>query len=284
MQKHFKVATRSSPLAVKQTQMAIEYLSKRIPDAEFEILDFKTTGDKKLNWSLEKHGGKGLFTKELEESLLSGETDFAVHSAKDLAVDIPEGLALAAFLPRNDPRDTLIIRNSVTVPSLIATASPRRRSQLKRLFPTAVWTEIRGNIETRLKKISELSADASVLAAAGLDRLGIDAFEGLEFKRLKIQCCVPAVGQGAIAIECRSDDLEFFKSFSDKPTELAVLLEREFLKALGGGCQVAYGAHFDGRLFHIYHEKVGYQKIDLSAYASFEDKSKAVCELAGGLL
>ena len=284
MQKHFKVATRSSPLAVKQTQMAIEYLSKRIPDAEFEILDFKTTGDKKLNWSLEKHGGKGLFTKELEESLLSGETDFAVHSAKDLAVDIPEGLALAAFLPRNDPRDTLIIRNSVTVPSLIATASPRRRSQLKRLFPTAVWTEIRGNIETRLKKISELSADASVLAAAGLDRLGIDAFEGLEFKRLKIQCCVPAVGQGAIAIECRSDDLEFFKSFSDKQTELAVLLEREFLKALGGGCQVAYGAHFDGHLFHIYHEKVGYQKIDLSAYASFEDKSKAVCELAGGLL
>lgn len=284
MQKHFKVATRSSPLAIRQTQMAIDYLSARIPDAEFEILDFKTTGDKKLNWSLEKHGGKGLFTKELEDSLLSGETDFAVHSAKDLSVDIPEGLALAAFLPRDDPRDTLIIRDSVTVPSLIATASPRRRSQLKRMFPNAVWTEIRGNVETRLRKISESVADASVLAAAGLDRLCIEAFSGLEFKLLKIQCCVPAVGQGAIAIECRRGDLDFFASFSDKPTELAVLLEREFLKALGGGCQVAYGAHFDGTLLHFYHEKVGYQKLDLSPYKSFEEKAKSIRELASGLL
>lgn len=284
MAKLFKVATRSSPLAMKQTQMAIDYLAGKIEGADFEVLDFKTTGDKKLNWSLEKHGGKGLFTKELEDSLLSGETDFAVHSAKDLSVDIPEGLALAAFLPRDDPRDTLILRESVSVPSLIATASPRRRSQLKKMFPTAVWTEIRGNIETRLRKISESAADASVLAAAGLDRLGIETFEGLEFKRLKVQCCVPAVGQGAIAIECRRSDLEFFSSFSDKPTELAVLLEREFLKALGGGCQVAYGAYFDGELLHFYHEKVGYQKLDLSGFADFDQKANAIRELAEGLI
>lgn len=284
MKKTFKIATRSSPLAMKQAQMAVEYFSKKMPDAEFEILDFKTTGDKKLNWSLEKFGGKGLFTKELEDSLLSGETDFAVHSAKDLPVETPQGLKIAAFLPRNDVRDTLILRQGITVPSLIATASPRRRSQLKRMFPNAVWTEIRGNIETRMKKISANTADATVLAAAGLERMKICDFDGLEFKPLKVSCCVPAVGQGAIAIECRVQDSEIFAQFSDSQTQNAVMLEREFLKALGGGCQVAYGAYFDAQILHIYHEKVGYQKLDLSAWADFSDKAKAIRELAAGLM
>lgn len=263
--------------------MAVEYFKARIPDAGFEIFAIKTTGDKKQSWSLSEQGGKGLFTKELEDALLDGSADFAVHSAKDMPTLLPENLALAAFLPRDDVRDTLVYKQGKESPSLIATGSPRRRAQLKKMFPNAVWSEIRGNVESRLKKITDLSADATVLSAAGLDRLGIKEFEDLEFRRLKVQCCVPAVGQGIIAIECRKEDFGFFNKFSDSKTELAVTLEREFLIALGGGCQVAYGAYFDGELFHIFHEKVDYQKIDLTNISDKEEMLKRVRLLAQGL-
>lgn len=268
---------------MRQAEMACEYFGKLIPNSKFEILALKTTGDKRLAWSLETHGGKGLFTKELEDALLEKRADFAVHSAKDLPTDLPEGLSLSAFLPRDEVSDTLIIKEGKDIPSLIATGSPRRRAQLKKLFPNAVWTEIRGNVESRLKKVAEGELDATMLSFAGLQRLKIEAFPNLTFKKLRLQCCVPAVGQGAIAIECRSEDAEFFAQFSDKPTELAVGLEREFLIALGGGCQVAYGAHFDGKLFHIFHEKVDYQKIDLSEVSDVKLMQEKVRMLAMGL-
>ncbi|MBR6388895.1 MAG: hydroxymethylbilane synthase [Opitutales bacterium] len=263
MKKIFKVAARSSPLAMKQAQMAAEYLSAAVGDSGFEILPFKTLGDKRLEWSLEQKGGKGLFTKELEDALLSGAADFAVHSAKDMPTTCPDGLELAAFLPRDDCRDVFIRRIGAEI-GTIATASPRRRAQLKNVFPGAQWAQIRGNVGTRLQKISEGLADATMLSAAGLDRLGIKEFEGLSFERLDISKFVPAVGQGAIAIECRSADAPFFACFSDAPTALAVELERLFLSSLGGGCQSAFGANFDGKIFRLFHEKIGRAQLDFS--------------------
>ena len=248
---------------MKQAQMAAEYLSARIGGCGFEILPFKTLGDKRLEWSLEQKGGKGLFTKELEEALLSGEADFAVHSAKDMPTSCPDGLELAAFLPRDDCRDVFIRRIGAEI-GTIATASPRRRAQLKNVFPEAQWTQIRGNVGTRLQKISEGLADATMLSAAGLDRLGIKEFEGLSFERLDISKFVPAVGQGVIAIECRSADAPFFARFSDAPAALAVELERLFLSSLGGGCQSAFGANFDGKIFRLFHEKIGREQLDFS--------------------
>lgn len=285
MGKLYRVATRPSPLAVTQARMAVAYFSARIPDSEYEIVEFKTTGDRKLSWSLEEHGGKGLFTKELEDALLDGRADFAVHSAKDMPVDSPDGLSIPCFLPRDDARDVLISKEGTEVPALVATGSPRRRAQLKKFFPNAVWTEIRGNVETRLRKVAEGPADATMLSAAGLGRLGISSFPGLSFRPMKIPCCVPAVGQGAIAVQCRDSDAAFFSGFSDAPTALAVALEREFLKALDGGCQVAFGAHFDGEIFHFFHEKTGCQKLDFSAEkGDFNAMASRVRAVAEGLL
>ncbi|MBR4598026.1 MAG: hydroxymethylbilane synthase [Opitutales bacterium] len=282
MKKIYKVATRSSPLAMKQAEIAVEYFSSRIENCGFEILPFKTLGDKKLEWSLEREGGKGLFTKELEDALLSGEADFAVHSAKDMPTSCPEGLSLAAFLPRDDCRDVLIRRTGAEIKT-IATASPRRRAQLKKFFPDAQWAQIRGNVETRLLKIREGLAEATMLSAAGLDRLCIKDFEGLSFERLDVSKFVPAAGQGVIAIECRADDAEFFGKFSDQKTALAVGLEREFLAALGGGCQAAFGANFDGKAMRIFHEKTGFLQFDFSGLAPEKMREK-VREIAAKIL
>lgn len=283
MQKKIIVATRVSPLAMKQAEMAVEYFSKKMPGAEFEILGLKTTGDRNANWSLEQAGGKGLFTKELEEALLDGRADIAVHSAKDVPTERPAGLKLAACLPRGDSRDVLILKEGKADISLIATGSPRRRAQLKKMFPNAVWGEMRGNVGTRLKKILAGDADATVLSAAGLGRLGITSEDGLEFRHMKFQCSVPAVGQGIIAVECREADAAEFAVLGDAGTYEALALEREFLIQLGGGCQTAFGAHYDGGLFHVFHEKIGYQKLDLGVYPDFAEKLSHVSSLARGL-
>ena len=144
------LATRGSPLALCQAELVQASLCAAYPTATVEILKIRTTGDRQTEWSLEKRGGKGLFTKELEESLLSGAADIAVHSAKDLPTEMPEGLDLAGYLPREDPRDVFVLREGVVKPRFIASGSPRRRSQLKALYPGVVWSEIRGNVNTRL--------------------------------------------------------------------------------------------------------------------------------------
>ncbi|MDA9961897.1 hydroxymethylbilane synthase, partial [Opitutales bacterium] len=151
---HITLATRKSPLALKQAELAVEALKAGM-GAEVELLPLSTTGDRQLEWSLEQEGGKGLFTKELETALLEGRADLAVHSAKDMPTDMPTGLALAGYLPREDPRDMLVFREGVDVPRVIATGSPRRRSQLSERFPEVEWKEIRGNVGTRLRKIAE---------------------------------------------------------------------------------------------------------------------------------
>ena len=255
--KDYVVATRKSPLAMAQTELAIQTLEAEIPGAGFRIEKMVTTGDRQKEWSLEQKGGKGLFTKELEDALLEKRADLAIHSAKDLPSEMPTGLAIAGYLPREQVHDVLVIREGVDKPTVIATGSPRRRIQVRYLYPKVEFIEIRGNVDTRLKKIANGDADATILAAAGLRRLGIDSWEGLVFKPLSLDECVPAVGQAAVALQCRSEDVDTFKFALHEETALAVDLERAFLKRLGGGCQVAFAVNYSEGVLRIYHKQCG---------------------------
>jgi hydroxymethylbilane synthase len=223
-----------------------------------------STGDRQAEWSLEKRGGKGLFTAELEEALLLGKADLAVHSAKDLPGDMPPGLAIAGYLPRADARDVLVRRAGTTDLSVIATSSPRRRAQLARLFPRARFTEIRGNVDTRLNKIAQGAADATVLAAAGLSRLQIVSWAGLEFHPLELANMVPAIGQGAIAVQCRVADVEIFRGALDRETERVVAFERALQSALGAGCHTASAAHVAGSILVFFDERTGTRWLTLT--------------------
>ena len=247
------LATRKSPLALRQAELASSALQRAI-GAEVEILPLSTTGDQRLEWSLEQEGGKGLFTKELEVALLDGRADLAVHSAKDMPTDLPQGLALAGYLPREDPRDVLVIRDDVEVPRVIATGSPRRRAQiLHGSWSDAEVREIRGNVGTRLRKIAEgREADATILAAAGLRRLGIDEFAGLRFECLALEAMVPAPGQAAIALQSREDEIDRFTRACDPVTAEEVNFERSVLATMGGGCQVAVGIHRKGDRVYMF--------------------------------
>ncbi len=258
------LATRKSPLALAQSEMVAAHLRTHL-GVETELLKIVTTGDKQTEWSLEKKGGKGLFTSELEAALLRGEADVAVHSTKDLPGDMPPGLALGGYMPRADTRDVLVLHAGVTTPTTIATASPRRRLQIAKLFPDATFTEIRGNVDTRLRKIGELHvADASVLAAAGLKRLGISSWPGVEFVPLEFDQMVPAVGQGAIGIQCREADAAKFAAVFDAATARNVTLERAFQNALGGGCHTAFAAHVTPGRLHLFHENIGLCTVSLT--------------------
>ncbi|HVW22091.1 MAG TPA: hydroxymethylbilane synthase [Opitutaceae bacterium] len=259
----FRLATRKSPLALVQARMVADRLRGAI-GAECTLLPMVSTGDRRTEWSLEQRGGKGLFTAELEESLLKHETDLAVHSSKDLPGDMPPGLELAGFLPRADARDVLVVRHGGEAPRRIATGSPRRRSQLQRLFPGSEFTEIRGNVDTRLKKIAAGEAEATVLAAAGLARLGIASWPELEFRPFSLAEFVPAVGQGAIAVQCRAGEAGQFSPALDPATARAVRVERALQAALGAGCHTALGAHVSGTQLHLFHPSVGVRQISLT--------------------
>jgi hydroxymethylbilane synthase len=258
------LATRKSPLALAQTEQVAAHLRAAL-GVETELLKIVTTGDARTEWSLEKQGGKGLFTKELEEALLRGEADVAVHSCKDLPGELPAGLAVAGYLPREDPRDVLVLRDGVETPALVATSSPRRRLQLAMLFPDAQFTEIRGNVDTRLRKIGQDHvADATVLAAAGLRRLGIGGWAGVSFHALGPEHMVPAVGQAAIALQTRTADAARLAAVLDRRTARAVTLERAFQRALGGGCQTAFAAHVTADTLWFYHHEIGLRSLPLS--------------------
>ncbi len=258
------IATRKSPLALKQTEMVRACLAQKLPSETFENLELSTKVDERLNWSLEKRGGIGLFTKELEEALLEGRAKLAIHSAKDMPTVSPEGLAIAGYLPRARVNDVLVLRSKTPQPQSIASSSPRRRAQVGKLYPDAEWTTIRGNVGTRLRKIAEGECDASLLAAAGLDRLDIDAHEGLEFIELPVEQVVPAPGQAAIAIQCRSEDLPTYEDLFCPATKLAVSFEKAFLQRLGSGCQIPVGAYLNEGLFRMYHPKVGHQNFNVT--------------------
>lgn len=267
------IATRKSPLALKQSEMVSEHLTRASTEFQCTLLKMVTTGDKKLQWSLEKEGGKGLFTKELEDALLNKSADIAVHSAKDLPTEMPDGLAIAGFLSREIANDVLILRNGVKIPKVIATSSPRRRSQLQVLYPDVKWTTIRGNVHTRLQKIADGEADATVLAAAGLKRLGIEQFEGVHFKNLSEEEVIPATGQAAIAIQCREEEVSLYSPFLDESTGHAVFTERLCLSLMGGGCHSAMAAYYKNGIINIYHDDTGAWSITLSTK---EDKREQI--------
>ena len=261
------IATRKSPLALKQTAMVRACLAEKLPEQRFDNLELNTKVDERLSWSLEKRGGIGLFTKELEEALIERRAELAIHSAKDMPTVLPEGLAIAGYLSRARVNDVLVHRKDSPNPQIIASSSPRRQVQVGLLYPDAKWTTIRGNVGTRLRKIADGECEASLLAAAGLDRLNITAFEGLEFIELSVEQVVPAPGQAAIAVQCRTEDLPKYKDLFCNETKLAVTLEKAFLKRLGSGCQIPVGAYYNKNTFQIYHPKVGHRTFEITLMA-----------------
>ncbi|MCL4514065.1 MAG: hydroxymethylbilane synthase [Firmicutes bacterium] len=245
--KRLVVGTRDSQLALWQTKWVIGVLKAAHPDLEVEIRQIKTKGDKILDTPLPAIGDKGLFVKEIEHALAAGEIDLAVHSMKDVPTEIPPGLAIAGMSRRADPRDVLIsrsVKSVVELPkgALIGTSSLRRIAQLKYLRPDLAFEPIRGNLDTRLRKLDGLKLSAIVLAAAGLDRL---EWEAPVVERISPEICLPAVGQGALGVEIRADDAwagSLVESLRDLETETAVRAERAFLGELEGGCHVPIGA------------------------------------------
>jgi hydroxymethylbilane synthase len=258
------LATRKSPLALAQTELVATALRNAL-GMDSELLKIVTTCDQQMDWSLEQKGGKGLFTGELERTLERGEADIAVHSTKDLPGEPTLGLAIAGYLPREDPRDILVLRAGVSTPTTIATGSPRRRLQISMLFPEAQFIEIRGNVDTRLRKIAiDHVADATILAAAGLNRLKIGNWPGTEFHSLGFEYMVPAVGQGAIALQCRAQDVARFAPALHASTARFVGLERAFQAALGAGCHTAFAAHVTEDTLFFFHEETGLRSLPLS--------------------
>jgi hydroxymethylbilane synthase len=245
-----RIGSRGSPLALVQAREVQSRLAAAcgIDAKRIEIKVIRTTGDAITDRPLTELGGKGLFTKEIEEALLSGAIDLAVHSSKDMTTVLPAGLLLAAFLPREDARDAFISRKAKTLRDLprgavLGTASLRRQALAKRLRPDLAIVPLRGNVETRLRKIEAGEADATLLAVAGLKRLGLLA---AATALLDIEEFLPAVGQGAIGIETRADDTAaraLVAKIDDADTATAVTTERAFLAVLDGSCRTPIGGH-----------------------------------------
>jgi len=242
-EKIIRIATRKSPLALWQAEHVAERLERTFPGCRTELVKMTTQGDKILDAPLAKIGGKGLFVKELEQGMLEGLADIAVHSMKDVPVEFPEGLHLAAILTREDPTDAFVSSRYSTLRDLpvnarIGTSSLRRQCQIKELYPEAEILSLRGNVNTRLSKLDAGEYDAIILASAGLKRLGMAEriTQGLD-----TSVSLPAIGQGAIGIECRSDDQQINQMLSvlhDSETGLCVTAERAMNARLNGGCQV----------------------------------------------
>ena len=242
------LGTRGSKLAVHQSQWVQARLQELAPGLTISLQRIQTSGDKILDVPLAKIGGKGLFVKEIEDALLSKEIDLAVHSMKDVPTALPEGLDILCVPPREDPRDALITRDGCRLDQLkpgarIGTSSLRRQAQLLYYRPDFTIEMLRGNLDTRLRKLREGQFDAIVLAAAGLRRLAWDA-EITEY--LPVHLSLPAIAQGALGIEARSDDTfvrELLSRFEHRPTRITVTAERALLHRLEGGCQVPIAAH-----------------------------------------
>jgi hydroxymethylbilane synthase len=245
--KAMRIGTRASQLALWQANWVKSELEKRYPGMEVTLVKIKTIGDKILDVPLAQVGGKGLFVKEIEEAMLRGEIDIAVHSMKDVPTEFPEGLGLHCITEREDPRDAVISRGvkfaDLPLGARIGTSALRRQAQLLKLRPDLQMVIIRGNVETRISKLETEKLDAVILAAAGLKRLG---FTDQVAEYLPIDISIPAIGQGALGIECRLDNeaiKEAIAFFNHPDTAHAVRAERALLWRCEGGCQVPIAAH-----------------------------------------
>ncbi|MDN4592675.1 hydroxymethylbilane synthase [Polycladomyces subterraneus] len=242
------VGTRKSALALTQTGWVMDRLREANPRWELRQEKIVTKGDRILDVTLSKIGGKGLFVKEIEQALLDGRIDIAVHSMKDMPGEMPDGLVIGAVTQREDPRDCLITRSGHSLEKLppgarIGTSSLRRQAQILAYRPDVTVEPVRGNLETRLRKMEEGQFDAILLAVAGLSRMG---WQDRVTQALSTDIMVPAVGQGALAVQCRADDtevLEGLKKINDPKTERAVRAERAFLHVFEGGCHLPVGAY-----------------------------------------
>ncbi len=252
-----RIATRKSPLAIWQAEYVASCLRRSHPGLKIELVRMTTLGDKMLDAALAKVGGKGLFVKELEQGILDGRAELAVHSMKDVPVELPDRLHIGAILEREDPRDVLVSFKFSSLDQLpqdarIGTSSLRRQCQLKRRFPHWQITPLRGNVGTRLKKLESGQFDAIILAAAGLKRLG---FEEQITQWLDPDLCLPAIGQGAIGIECRCDDAFIQRVIAPlhaPDTAACVIAERALNARLEGGCQVPIAGFAQLRAGRLY--------------------------------
>lgn len=239
-----RIGSRESKLAVIQSRMVMDAIARTVPEAELELVTMKTTGDRILNKTLDQIGGKGLFVKELDQALRDGRADFTVHSLKDMPMEVPEDLPLAAFSRREDPRDVLVLPEGVTEldrSKPIGCSSRRRQLQLKALFPGVEIRPVRGNVQTRLAKLEAGEFSALVLAAAGLKRLGLEGRISRYFSTDEI---LPAAGQGILAVQTRQGvDTSCLSAVRDEDAACCALAERAFVRALDGGCTSPVAAH-----------------------------------------
>ncbi len=246
-----RIGSRKSQLALVQTHWVQAELQKAFPNRQFEVHTMSTQGDKILDVALAKIGDKGLFTKELEVGMLNGDTDFAVHSLKDLPTNLPEGLMLGCVTERENPADALVVHekfkdkqlDSLPEGAVVGTSSLRRLAQLRHYYPHLTFKDVRGNLNTRLAKLDAGEYDALILAYAGLHRLGMgDRIH----QTIPADVSLHAVGQGALGIECRTEDpeiLQIIKALEHVPTAQRCYAERSFLRELEGGCQVPIGVN-----------------------------------------
>ncbi len=247
--KQIVLGSRTSRLAMWQTRFVIEQLQQAWPDLDCQIEPFVTKGDKRLDQPLPQIGGKGLFTRELEQALRDGRIDLAVHSLKDLPVEDGDGLTLGAIIGRADVRDVLVTAangntlGSLPLEAVVGTSSLRRQAQLLYARPDLRVRSIRGNVETRIRKVNEGQYDATVLAAAGVTRLALDEHIS---QWLPLEVMLPAPGQGALGVQCRAEDeatLELLSTIHQPAIAAAVTAERSFLQHLGGGCATPVAAY-----------------------------------------
>jgi len=244
MTRKIVIGSRESQLAVIQSEMVRQYIQQAHPELSVEILTMKTTGDKVLNQPLEKIGGKGLFVKELDAALLDGRSVLSVHSLKDVPMELPEALPLIAYSAREDVRDALILpegADELDFSKPVGCSSRRRMLQFAQLYPQATFAPIRGNVQTRLKKLDSGEYCATILAAAGLKRLGLLHRVSRYFTTEEM---IPAAGQGILAVQGRAgEDYSFLEGYSDQEAAVCARAERAFVRALGGNCSTPVAAY-----------------------------------------
>ena len=284
-----RIGSRESRLAVIQSQMVMGLIARAEPDAELELVTMKTTGDKILDRTLDKVGGKGLFVKELDKALMDRRSDLSVHSLKDMPMEVSEELPLVAYSKREDPRDVLVLPQGVQKldpAKPIGCSSLRRILQLKEIYPQMECKSVRGNIQTRLRKLDSGEYSGLLLAAAGLKRLGL---EERIYRYFEPEEMIPAAGQGILAVQGRKgEDVSFLDGFGDRDAYYAATAERAFVRHLNGGCSspVAAFATVDGEelfLRGLYYEEETGKYIKGSISGSVKDAEKLGISLADEL-
>lgn len=280
-----RIGTRKSKLAVAQTELVIGEIKREFPQVKTEIVYITTSGDRILDRPLTEIGGKGIFVAEIENALLSGDIDIAVHSAKDLPISLAQGLAISGVLKRGDHRDALITNKGTAIEPQTSftagTSSARRRVELSKLYPNVIHADIRGNVDTRLNKLADRQYDAIILAMAGLQRISLDTDDRFDIIPFEFDRFLPAPCQGIIAIETRADDraVSVIKKITDMETWFCYETERAVIKALGADCSVPLGAYsyIENEKIKLHISKSGARIV--SGDAAVSDRLKLAKEL-----